>query len=82
MLKANKTMALEDTLGTGIATLLAKNLRLMDIELPEEPYRLDSDSTALPKLRATFGEGKISVTPKRDGTVRIKVPAGMIILTP
>jgi hypothetical protein len=44
MLKANKTAALEDTLGTGLATLLAKNQRLIDIELPEKSYRLDSDS--------------------------------------
>ena len=82
MLKANKTVFLEDTLGTGLATLLAKNLRLIDIELPEKPYRLNSDSAALPKLRETLGKGKISVTPKRDGTVRVKVPHGVIILTP
>ena len=57
MLKANRTVALEDTLGTGLATLLAKNLRLIDIDLPEKPYRLDSDSAALPKLREMLGEG-------------------------
>ena len=82
MLKANKTVALEDTLGTGLATLLAINLRLIDIDLPEKPYRLDSDSAALPKLRETLGKGRISVTPKRDGTVRVTVPGGIIILTP
>ena len=82
MLKANRTVALEDTLGTGLATLLAKNLRLIDIELPEKPYRLDSDIAALPKLKETLGKGRISVTPKRDGTIRVKVPGGIIILTP
>lgn len=82
MLKANKTVALEDTLGTGLATLLAKNLHLIDIELPEKPRRLDSDSAALPKLRETLGKGRNSVTPKRDGTVRVTVPGGVIILTP
>jgi len=82
MLKTNKTVALEDTLGTGLATLLAKNLRLIDIELPEKPYRLNSDSDALPKLREMLGKGGISVTPKRDGTVRVTVPSGVIILTP
>ena len=80
MLKANRTVALEDTLGTGL--VLAKNLRLIDIDLPEKPYRLDSDSAALPKLRETLGKGRISVTPKRDGTVRVTVPGGIIILTP
>ena len=55
MLKANRTVALEHTLGTGLATLLAKNLRLIDIELPEKPYRLDSDIAALPKLKETLG---------------------------
>ena len=82
MLKANKTVALEDTLGTGLATLLAKNLGLIDFDLPEKPYRLESDSAALPKLRETLGKGRISVTPKRDGTVRVTVPGGLIILTP
>ncbi len=82
MLKANKTAAIEDTLGTGLATLLARNLRLIDIELPEKPYRLDSDSAVLPKLREMLGKGRISVTPKRDGTVRVTVPGGVIILTP
>jgi hypothetical protein len=82
MLKADRTMALEDTLGTGLVTLLAKSLGLIDTELPEKPYRLDSDSAALPKLRETLGKGRISVTAKRDGTVRVKVPGGVIILTP
>ena len=82
MLKANKTVAIEDTLGTGLATLLAKNLHLIDIDLPEKPFRLNSDTDALPKLRKALGMGKISVTPKRDGTVQVKVPNGVIILTP
>ena len=82
MLKVNKTVALEDTLGTGLTTLLAKNLRLIDVELPEKHYRPESDSAALPKLRETLGKGRISVTPKRDGTVRVTVPGGIIILTP
>ena len=82
MLKANRTVALEDTLGTGLATLLAKNLRLIDIDLPEKPYRLNSDYAALPKLRETLGKGRISVTPKRDGTVRVTVPVGVIIHAP
>jgi hypothetical protein len=82
MLKANRTVAIEDTLGTGLASLLAKNLRLTDIELPEKPYRLDSDSVAWPKLREMLGKGRMSVTPKRDGTVRVTVPSCVIILTP
>ena len=57
-------------------------LRIIDIELPEKPYRLDSDSAVLPKLREPLGKGRISVTPKRDGTVRVTVPRGVIILTP
>ena len=66
MLKANKTVSLEETLGTGLATLLAKNLQLTDVNLPDKSQRLESDSAALPKLRECFGKGRISLTPKRE----------------
>ncbi len=82
MLKANATVPLEKTLGTGIATLLAKNLHLIDRQLPEKPYRADSDSDAMDKLRETFGLGRMSVTLKRDGTIRVRVPGGLITLIP
>jgi len=82
MLNPGKTVTLEDTLGTGLATLLARNLGLVDVELPEKGHRLKSDSDALIMVRETFGKDRISVVAKRDGTVRIRVSGGIIILTP
>lgn len=82
MLKTNRTVNIEETLGTGLATLLAKDLGLTDVDLPDKPHRLKTDSTPLPKLRECFGKGRISVTPKRDGTMQVKVPGGFIILKP
>jgi len=82
MLKANRAVSIEETLGTGLATLLAKNMGLTDVDLPDKPHRLKTDYAALPKLRKCFGKGRISVTPKRDGTVQVKVPGGVVILKP
>ena len=82
MLKSNKKIPIEETIGTGLPTLLAINLKLFDGELPEKGKRHDSDVSSLPKIRDLFGKGKISVTPKRDGTVEIKTEGGVIILTP
>jgi hypothetical protein len=82
MLKTNRTVNIEETLGTGLATLLAKDLGLTDVDLPDKPHRLKTESTALLKLRECFGKGRISVTPKRDGTMQVKVPGGFVILKP
>ena len=69
MLKANKKLPIEDTVGTGLPTLLANNLKMSEIDLPEKGKRHDSDIEALPKIRKVLGPGKIMVTPKQDGTV-------------
>ena len=82
MLKSNKKVPIEETIGTGLPTLLAINLKLVDLELPEEGKRRDSDASSLPKLRDVFGKGTISAIPKRNGTVEIKTEGGVIILTP
>lgn len=82
MLKSNRKVPIEETIGTGLPTLLAINLKLVERELPEKGKRRDSDASSLPKIRDVFGKGTISVTPKRDGTFEIKTEGGVIILTP
>ncbi len=82
ILKANKKVPIEETIGTGLPTLLAKNLKLINGDLPEKGKRDDSDVNSLPKIRHLFGKGKITVTPKPDGTVEIKTEGVIIILTP
>ncbi len=80
-LKVNKTISIDDTIGTGLATLLAKNLKLSDIGLPEKGKRRDSDMEVLPKLRDLFG-GNIKVTPMPNGSVQFRTKGGVIILEP
>ena len=82
MRKSNKNVLIEETIGTGLPTLLATNLKLVDGELPEKGKRHDSDVSSLSKIRDLFGKGKITVTPRQDGTVEIKTEGGVIILTP
>ncbi len=43
---------------------------------------VENTKQTLGKLREMLGKGRISVTPNRDGTVRVTVPGGVIILTP
>ena len=81
-LESNKKVAIEETIGSGLPTLLAINLKLVAGDLPEKGKRYASDVNALPKIRDVFGKGKITVTPKRDGTVEIKTEGGIVILTP
>ncbi len=82
MQKLNKNPLIEETIGTGLPTLLAINLKLVDGELPEKGKRHDSDTNSLPKIRDVFGKGNISVKAKRDGTFEIKTEGGIIILKP
>ena len=81
-LKPNKKIPIEQTIGSGLATLLAKNLKLADSELPEKEMRINSDVDSLAKIRDLFGEEKIIVIPKQNGAVEIKVKGGIIMLTP
>ena len=80
-LKVNKTVSIGDTIGTGLATLLANNLKLSDIGLPEKEKRQNSDMEVLPKLRDLFGDN-IKVKPMRDGSVQFRTKGGIIILEP
>jgi hypothetical protein len=82
MLKLEKKVPIEETVGTGLPTLLARNLKLIDGELPEKGKRHDSDASSLPKIRDVFGNGRIFAIPKQDGTIHIKTEGGVIILTP
>lgn len=82
ILKLNKKVSIEETIGTGLPTLLAINLKLFDGQLPEKGKRLDSDARSVPKIRDVLGKGKVLVTPKLDGTIEIKTEGGVIILTP
>ena len=82
ILKLNKKVPIEETIGTGLPTLLAINLKLVAGDLPEKGKRHASDVSSLPKIRDVFGKGKITVTPKRGRTVEIKTEGGIIILTP
>jgi hypothetical protein len=76
-----KTRLIEDTIGTGLPTLLAKNLKLVNFELPERAQRAKTDAESIPKLRELFGKGRIMVTARDDGSFVIKVPGGAIVLT-
>ncbi len=82
MLKLNKNVSIEETIGTGLPTLLAINLKLVDCELPEKGKRYDSDTNSIQKIRDVFGKGNMSVKGKRDGTLEIKMEGGIIILKP
>jgi len=72
---------IEDVIGTGLPTLLARNLKLVDFDLPNQGHRVKTDTESISKLRELFGKGRITVTARNDGTFLIKVPGGMIILT-
>jgi hypothetical protein len=80
-LKANETLSIEDTIGTGLATLLAKNLNLSDIDLPEKEKRQDIDIEVLPKLISLLGSD-IQVMSVPDGSIKFKTKNGIIILEP
>jgi len=73
---------IEETIGTGLPTLLAKNLKLVDFELPAIGQRIEEDTESLSKLRELFGNGRITVTARDDQTFLVKVPGGKIILKP
>ena len=81
-LKSNKKVPIEETMGTGLPTLLAINLKLVSGNLPEKGKRHASDVNSLPKIRELFGKGKITVTPRQDGSVEIKTEGGVVILKP
>lgn len=71
---------IEETIGTGLSTLLAKNLQLIDFELPVSGQRIEADTESISKLRELFGKGRITVTTRDDRTFLVKVPGGEIIL--
>ena len=77
----NKILSIDDTIGTGLATLLAKNLKLSDIVFPEKGKRRNSDMEVLPKLMNLLGND-IKVMPMSDGSVQFKTKGGIIILEP
>jgi hypothetical protein len=80
-LNVNKILSIDDTIGTGLATLLAKNLKLSDIVFPEKEKRRDSDMEVLPSLINLFGNN-IKVIPMPDGSVQFKTNNGIVILEP
>jgi hypothetical protein len=82
MLKSKNRVPIEETIGTGLPTLLAINLKLIDGELPEKGKRHDSDVASLTKIRDLFGKGKIITALKPNGTIEIKTEGGIILLTP
>lgn len=72
---------IEDTIGTGLPTVLARNLKLVDTELPDRGHRVETDTESISKFRELFGKGRIMVTARDDKTFLVKVPGGTIILT-
>jgi hypothetical protein len=79
-MQLSKSKRIEETIGTGLPTLLAKNLKLIDFELPTIGQRIEADTESLSKLRELLGNGRITVTAPGDQTFLVKVPGGMIIL--
>jgi hypothetical protein len=77
----NKKIQIEETIGTGLPTLLAINLKLADGDLPEKGKRHDSDVSALQKIRNNLGSGKITVIAKQNRSFEIKTEGGVILLT-
>jgi SEC-C motif len=77
----NKTFQIEDTLGTGLATILANNLKISDIVLPENEKRKDSDTEVLPKLIEILGDN-IKITPMSNGSIQFKTKSGIIVIEP
>lgn len=75
----NKILSLDDTIGTGLATLLALNLKLSDIDFPEKEKITDSDIEVLPKLKKLLGKN-IKVMAMPDGSIQFKTENGLIII--
>ena len=73
---------IEEAIGTGLPTLLARSLKLVDFELPTRGRRIEVDTESLSELRKLFGNGRITVTSREDRTFLVKVPGGTIILKP
>jgi predicted RNA binding protein with dsRBD fold (UPF0201 family) len=71
---------IEETIGTGLPTLLAKNFKLVDFELPAIGQRIEADTESLSRLRELFGNSRIIVTARDDQTFLVKAPGGTIIL--
>jgi len=82
-LVVNKARSINEMVGTGIPTLLAINLKLMegDFSSDRSLWR-ESDDRAIPKIRDTLGKGDIRVIPKADGTVHVRTKNGVIVMTP
>ena len=80
-LHVNKILSIDNTIGTGLATLLAKNLKLSDIAFPEKEERRNSDMEVLPKLINLLGNN-IKVMAMPDGSVQFKTKGSIIILEP
>lgn len=77
----NKKIPIEKTIGTGLTTLLAKNLKMIEMEdLPPPKERHDSDVSALVKLREVLGD-EIKVVFKPDRTIDVYTANGIIQLT-
>jgi len=78
----NKTHSLSEIVGTGIPTLLAINLKLMEGGLSSDhALWRESDDRAIPKIQDTLGKGDIRVIPKADGTVQVRTKNGIIVMT-
>jgi hypothetical protein len=58
MMLKSKKIPIEETIGAGLPTLLAINLKLVDGELPKKGKRHDSGVSSLPKILELFGKGK------------------------
>lgn len=79
-MQVSNSKRIEETMGTGLPTLLAKNLQLVDFELPARGQRIEEDAESISKLRELFGNGRITVTARDDRTFLVRVPGGKIIL--
>ena len=72
---------IENTVGTGLPTLVAKNLGLIgDIKLPKKGNREELDFTSLKAIKNKFANEKITIHPKPDGSIGVKTKNGIIVL--
>ena len=80
-LQPNIKVSIEKTIGSGLPTLLAINLRLIEGELPDKEERIVSDVDSLTKIRELFGNDDLIVNPKSNGNIEVKVKGGIIVLS-
>jgi len=78
---SNSKLLIENTVGTGLPTILAMNLGLIPkVDMPEKDEIENIDISSLQLVNKMFNNEKIYVDAKHDGRIELTTKTGTIML--